>query len=155
MDWSDKVQEMMQSWTRSQQQMWSQWLDGVQSRGPDATFDSWNRTIDTWQESVNNTLDAQFRWMQTWAENLTNAEGSTESVGEWAARSQDGMARWYETQRTLWENWFEILRKSGPDSISHSSQEADQMLEAWKASAQNAIDAQMQVVSTWFKNKPE
>lgn len=151
MDWSDKVQDMMQSWTRTQQRMWSSWLETMQGPRRSLSKELWERTVDTWQESVDNTLEAQSGWMQTWAESLKELQGSPESVTEWANRSQQGMKHWQETQKRLWRKWFELLRKTPPGAPPNSPEEVEALLAAWQASAREALEAQIDMVSAWAR----
>lgn len=155
MDWSDKVQDMMQAWTKTQQKLWSGWLENMQGMGQAPGLELWEKTIDTWQESVNNTLDAQSNWMQTWAENLKHVQGAPETLTSWAARSQEGMQRWNETQRKLWENWFRMLKHAAPESMPKSSEEAEVLLQEWQASARDAMETQIEVMSSWFRSEVE
>jgi hypothetical protein len=155
MEWSDKVQDMMQTWTKTQQKLWSGWLETMQSVGQAPGNQVLDKAIDTWQESVNNTLDAQSKWMQTWAESLKSVKGAPEPLADWGRRSQESMQSWNEAQRQLWENWFQLLKKSAPGTIPTSPEDAEKLLKEWQVSARKAMESQIEVMSSWFKSEVE
>ncbi len=54
--WILKVQTMMQEWRKAQQRMWTGWLDTMERMARSPAKELWEKTVDTWQQSVNNRL---------------------------------------------------------------------------------------------------
>jgi len=150
MDWSDQTQRMMRTWAETQQKMWSSWLEGLQRAGQAPGPELWERTVETWRESVNRTLDAQAEWTQAWAARFQEIEGTPKEARDWAEEGQAMMSRWNEAQRELWGQWFDVLKSARPDSVLGRSGEApEQLIRAWQETARKAMEAQMQWASAW------
>lgn len=145
--WSERVLEMMQVWTQTQQRMWSSWLETILGIGRAPTPDIRAKIIDIWEQSVNHMLEAQSDWMRMWAENFKNMEGAPENIKNWADQSQEGLDRWNDTQRQLWVNLFDILRKAAPGATADSlEKEAAAIFRTWQESARKVMEQQMH----WF-----
>jgi len=152
MDWSEQAQEMMQAWAATQQKMWSGWLESVQGAGQSPGPELWSKTIDAWEQSVKETLDAQAEWTQKWAEQVQAVEGAPEDVNRLAKDGQEMMDRWNEAQRQLWQQWFDVLRKAAStDVLSSQSSEGQKILQAWQETAGRAMEKQMEWATAWMQ----
>ena len=86
---SDKNTEekVMKTWGESQQKLMTDWLDTLRRLGGTPTLELWRKTVDTWQTSVKETLDAQMEWTRQWTETLAKAKGTPEELRDWAGIS--------------------------------------------------------------------
>jgi hypothetical protein len=57
---SDKNTEenVVNNWGKMQQKLLTDWLDTLRSLGGTPTLELWRKTVDTWQSSVKETIDA-------------------------------------------------------------------------------------------------
>ncbi len=150
MDWNEQMQKTMQSWAETQQKMWSSWLQSIEQLGKAPGGDLWDKTLDTWQQSVNKTLDAQAEWTQAWIGGVKEIEGAPKEVNDWAKDGQAMMSRWNEAQRELWEQWFEVLRKARPEAALGRARGGEDIIHAWQDTARKAMDTQMQWATAWM-----
>jgi hypothetical protein len=152
MEWTDQVQKLMQSWAETQQKMWASWMDALEPKGRSAGSDIWERTVDTWQHSVHQTLDAQSEWMQTWTARFGDIEGAPKEVADWAREGQTMMKRWNDAQRELWGQWFDVLRKAKPEGTAALAQsgKGEEVIRAWQDTARKAMETQMQWAGAWM-----
>lgn len=152
MDWPKQTQEMMKSWTETQQKMWDSWLQTLGANGKSKATDAWQQTLDTWQKSVNNTLAAQSRLMQMWVDSLNNAKGNLDQVTEWVTQAEEMTRRMNDAQKQLWDNCFETLKKADLGQMPAPWEEEGQKLfETWQESARQAMEAQIEWASRWTK----
>ncbi|NIR29860.1 MAG: hypothetical protein GWN84_11225 [Gammaproteobacteria bacterium] len=149
MEWNDQVQKMMQSWTETQQKMWSNWLQSIEQLGKAPGADLWDKTVDTWQQSVNKTLEAQAEWTEAWAARFGEIEGAPKEVNDWAKEGQAMMRRWNEAQRELWDQWFDVVRKARPEGALGQKGSGDDIIRAWQDTARKAMQTQMQWATAW------
>jgi hypothetical protein len=153
MDWTKQAEDMLKSWTNSQQAMWDGWLKTLQGVGSDQAAQTWESSINTWQDSVKKALDAQNTWTQFWVESVTSGPGATQQATEWSKQLTDMTKRWVDTQTQLWDNWFETIKKSDPASFSKSwnNEEVQKMVETWQEAAQKAMESQMEWARMWVQ----
>lgn len=149
MEWSERAQQMMKTWAETQQRMWSSWVDSMREMGANPKADLWEKTIDTWEQSVDRTLEAQSEWVQNWADGVKQVEGTPEQVVAWAADGREMMQRWQDAQRQLWHQWFEVLRKGAPGAAMFSGSEGERVMQSWQNAARKALETQMQWSSAW------
>lgn len=152
MNWPMPLNDMMQMWTTTQQKVWSTWLDTMQSIGRTPTPDLRGKIIETWQQSVRYSLDAQAKWMHAWLENLERVEGMPENARQWLSRGQQEMDQWHRAQRELWEHLFDVLKKAEPEtSASRLQQTSEGIFQAWQKSMQQMMENQLEWVAEWTR----
>lgn len=153
MNWSAQSEEMLKNWTEVQTKMWDAWLAGVREVGRPATSQGWQRVIEqvseAWFESVGRALDAQVEWTRIWAKSL--AEGNDAQAVTWAQQFADAMKRWVEMQKQLWERWFDMFKKLGPDQ---SVGAWDSLWKTWETAARQGLDAQAAWTKAWTPKSP-
>ena len=154
MEWSNAAFDVLQMWTKTNQRAWAGWLETMHGIGRTPTPDLRGKIIDTWQDSINHTLNAQSEWMQMWAENLKSIEGAPEAVHQWADKSQEAMVRWKEAQRQLWDQLFDLLKKAGPGTTAVSLEEQGlEVFRTWQESVRELVDNQMRLASGWMGSR--
>ena len=149
---SDKNTEekVMKTWGESQQKLMTDWLDTLRRLGGTPTLELWRKTVDTWQTSVKETLDAQMEWTRQWTETLANAKGTPEELRELARKEQVQVQHWAEAERELWQSWFNIVRHLNfrPEPGA-GAQAGGDLVQLWQDSARKMIDAQAALVRRW------
>ena len=152
MDGPKHTQEMMKSWTEIQQTIWDSWFQTLGESGKSQTTGAWQKTIDSWQKSVNNTLAAQSKLMHMWIDSLNNAKGNFDQVTEWVRQAEEMTRRMNEAQQHLWDNCFETLKKADPGKMPASwEQEGRKIFQTWQESARQAMETQIELASRWMK----
>ena len=154
MEWMKQAEEMTKTWTEAQKKMWDNWLKTTQqSFGPSQVPEIWQKMVETWEGSVESTLDAQAEWMRMWANNLSSIEGTPKETVD---QVQEMAKRWSESQKQLWASWFEMARKFDPAKMPGLGEETgQQFFQVWQESAQKVMDAQAEWVRTWTGEKPK
>jgi hypothetical protein len=146
MEWAKQTEDMFKTWADVQRRMWDDWLKGVQAFGPSGPAgpdQAWEQTLDTWEEAVKKTLDAQVQWTRLWSESFASVKGTPGEMAEWARQGQNMMKRWAETQRQLWVGWFEMVRKLRPSGFGWNwEKEGQRFHQAWQDTVQKTLDAQ-------------
>lgn len=152
MDWTKQTQEMLKSWNETQQKMWGAWLAGVQGAGQSAAADAWQKTLDTWQKSVNDTFEAQGKLVKLWLDSMQSGEGKPASLSEWSKQTEEMIARLQESQRQLWDSGFAALRKADLRSMPGSwEQQAKQIFQDWQDATRKAMEAQAELIANLTK----
>lgn len=151
MNWAKQTEEMFKTWTDTQQKMWDGWMKTLQQEpGQNQAAAIWQKTVATWEETVNNTLKAQQEWTKMWAESLNNQPNVPEELNAWVKQSQEMAKRWSDTQEKLWQNWFDLMKKTEMATMNENwDQEAKKAFAGWQTSAQEMMDAQMEWVKIW------
>jgi hypothetical protein len=103
-------ESMLKTWSESQQKLLTDWLDTLRKLGGKPTLELWTKTIDAWQASVKETVDARAEFARQWAETLENAKGSPEEIRALARKEREEVQQWAEAERELWKDWFNVVR---------------------------------------------
>ncbi|MCS4505091.1 hypothetical protein KBTX_00293 [wastewater metagenome] len=61
---------------------------------------------------------------------------------DWQKQMEDAMSGWTETQRRLWDQWFEGMRSAGLGGPAADAQK--QQIEAWQKAVEEALERQQQ-----------
>lgn len=147
MDWNKQAEELLKTWTSSQQKMWDSWFKTMQGIGsPAQASEAWDKTIETWRDSVKQAMDAQTRWTQFWADSISSGPGANKQTNEWSSQMVEMTRRWAETQSQLWDSWFDTIKKSDPASMTKNwnTEEVQKIVQGWQEAAQKAMEAQME-----------
>ncbi len=143
-------ESLLKTWAESQQKLLSDWLDALRRLGGTPTMELWTKTMDAWQSSVKETLDARAELTHQWTEALANTKGTPEELRELAREGREQLQNWAEAERELWQGWFKIARdinfRPEPGTGAHVGQEFAQL---WQDSAHKMIDAQAELVRRW------
>ena len=131
----DTLMGMVHTWTDAQQKVWSTWLRTMQGIGKAPTPDLRGTILNTWQDSINQTLTAQSEWMQKWVDSLGEIESTPEAVKSWVNQSQEALIQWNKAQQQLWEQLFDVLRKAEPEeTVLSIENQGMQVFRAWQES---------------------
>jgi len=151
MDWNKQAEDVLKAWTTSQQKLWDSWIKTVQSFGTAQVSDTWEKSVDTWKDSVKRALDAQTAWSQFWADNITSGPGATKQTADWSKQLLEVNKRWADTQSQLWDSWFETIKKTDPATITQNwnLEEVQKLVQTWQEASQKALEAQMEWTKVW------
>jgi hypothetical protein len=151
----DTQENLVKTWGETQQKLLTDWLDTLRRFGGTPTLELWSKTVDTWQTSVKETLDAQTDWAQQWTEALAKAKGTPEELRELAREGREQLQRWTEAERELWQGWFNAVRKINfrPEPGA-GAQTGGDLVQLWEDTAHKMIDAQADLVRRWTEGVP-
>jgi hypothetical protein len=119
----------------------------MQGFGQSPSTQLWEKTVDTGNQTIQKLLDAQVEGARLWAQNITKAKG-TEEAGEWGKQGQDLIVRLTETQKQLWANWFELVKKLDPSNVMNWTGEGQKFVQTWQETLQKAFNAQAEWLRT-------
>src|SRR5229473_3622115 len=141
---------ILKTWSETQQKLLNDWLDTLRKLGGTPTLELWRQTVDTWQNSVKETVDARAEFTRQWTETLANAKGTPEEFRELAREGREQLQHWTEAERELWQSWFNIVRNINfrPEPGA-GAQTGRDLLQLWQDSAHKMIDAQAALVQRW------
>ena len=151
MNWTKQTEEMFNTWMGTQKKMWETWLDVVQKSAPHfRAGELWEKTLETWEETVKKSLQGQSEWIKMWAESMPAAKGVPKEVVDWVQHSKEFHQNWIELQEQLWAVWFGLIKKSEPGKIIGSwDQESQRMAHMWQESVSKFMEAQMEFARSW------
>jgi len=151
MDWTKQAEEMLKTWTSAQQSMWDSWVKTMQGLGTTNVGETWEKSVETWRDSVKRALEAQTTWTQFWTDSITSGPGATKQASEWSKQLLDITKRWTDTQSQLWDSLFETIKKTDPTKVSQSwnTEELQKIVQTWQDAAQKAMEAQMEWTRMW------
>src|SRR5438270_7150649 len=107
---SKSSENFLNTWAEAQQELLTNWLDTVQRLSGTQSPELWTRTVEAWQASVKQTLDAQEEWLRQWSESLANTQEAPQELQNLTRQGQEQMQHWIDAQRQLWQNWFNIVK---------------------------------------------
>jgi hypothetical protein len=150
---SERNQEkgLVETWADAQQKVLAGWLDLVQGTERPSRLTAWNETVKAWQTAVQETLDAQARWLRDWTGRVQVTSGSPTELRKNVQQAQVLLLRWIEAQQHLWQSWFHLVQHLGP-LIEAGFQADEHLLHTLRESGQAIIDAQTEWVRSWTKD---
>src|SRR5205807_2073333 len=123
---SKSSESLINTWAQTQQKLLTNWLDTMQRFSGTASPELWTKTVEAWQASVKQTLDAQ-----------------------------EQRLRWIDAERQLWQSWFNIVRdinfKVEPGT---GAQAGSNLLQLWQESARKMIETQTALARQWTSGFP-
>jgi len=144
---SERNQEesLVTTWASAQQKVLAGWLDLVQGTERSSHTVTWNETVKAWQTVVQETLDAQARWLRDWIGRVQVTSGSPTDLRKNVQQAQILLLRWTEAQQHLWQGWFDLVQHLGP-LLEAGSQADGHQLHTLRESGQAIINAQTEWV---------
>jgi hypothetical protein len=153
MDWTKQLEEMSKAWTQTQQKMWTNWAETAQTMSQNQAKAAWGAMIDAWQMSMNQLLDAQADGVRQWADNADALPNTPQGAHEWMLMCNDMTQHWTDTQKQLWNNWFDLVKEFNPaqfgDQMGVPPASGEPMLKFWQDAAQTMNNAQQEWTKTW------
>jgi hypothetical protein len=144
----NQEESLLSTWAGTQQKVLAGWLDIVQATERPSRTVTWNETVKAWQTSVQETLDAQARWLRDWTGRVQVTSGSPTELRKNVQEAQLLLLRWTEAQQHLWQGWFHLVQQIGP-LLEADSQTDEYLLSGLRQSGQAIVDAQEEWVRRW------
>ncbi len=138
-------ESLLTTWVDAQQKVLMGWLDLVQGTEHLSRKMVWNETLHAWQSAVQETLDAQARWLRDWTGRVQVTSGSPTDLRKNVQQAQVLLLRWTEAQQHLWQDWFHLVQRLGP-LLEPGSQADEHLLHTLRESGQAIVDAQTEWV---------
>lgn len=148
MEWAKQSEEMLKTWNESQKKLWDDWMKAMPGFGKSPSPEIWQKTVDTWNQTIQRVLDAQVEGVRHWAEHATIAKGTTQETAEWAKQGQDMITRLLETQKQLWGSWFEFVKKLDVSNVMNWARDGQKFLQTWQETIQKSLDSQTEWLRT-------
>ncbi len=149
---SDKKSDetLLKTWAETQQKLLTDWLDTLRRFGGAPTLELWTKTVDAWQSSVKETVDARAEFTRQLTDTLANAKGTPEEIRALAREGREQLQHWTEAERDLWQGWFNAVREINfrPEPGA-GAQSGRDLVQLWQDSAHKMIDAQAALVRRW------
>jgi hypothetical protein len=136
------------TWADTQQKVLAGWLDLMQGTERPSRAVTWNETVKAWQTAVQETLDAQARWLRDWTGRVQVTSGSPTELRKNVQQAQVLLLRWTEAQQHLWQGWFHLVQQLGP-LLEAGSQADEHLLSSLQESGWAIINAQTEWVQHW------
>jgi hypothetical protein len=136
---------LMTSWADVQQKMLVGWLDLLQGTEQPSRKMVWSETVKAWQSTVQETLEAQARWLRDWTGRVQVTSGSPTELRKNVQQAQVLLLRWTEAQQHLWQGWFDLVQHLAP-LLEAGSQADGHLLHTLRESGQAIINAQTEWV---------
>src|SRR5438034_6060337 len=92
-------ENLLKTWSETQQKLLTDWLDTMRKLGGTPTLELWTKTVDAWQSSVKETVDARAEFTRQLNETLAKAKGTPEEFRELAREEQDKLMHWAAVDR--------------------------------------------------------
>ena len=141
---------ILKTWSETQQKLLNDWLDTLRKLGGTPTLELWRQTVDTWQNSVKETVDARAEYTRQLTETLAKAKGTPEEFRELAREGREQLQHWAEAERDLWKGWFDVAREINfrPEPGT-GAQAGKDLVQLWQESTHKMIDAQAELIRRW------
>jgi len=141
---------ILKTWSETQQKLLADWLDTLRKLGGTPTLELWRQTVDTWQNSVKETVDARAEYTRQLTETLAKAKGTPEEFRELAREGREQLQHWTEAERDLWKGWFDVAREINfrPEPGT-GAQAGKDLLQLWQDSTHKMIDTQAALIRRW------
>ncbi len=144
----NQAESLVLTWADEQQKVMEGWLDLMKGTERPSHAVTWNETVKAWQTAVQETLDAQARWLRDWTGRVQITSGSPTGLRKNVQQAQVLLLRWTEAQQHLWQGWFHLIQHLGP-LLEADCQIDEHLLSRLQESGQAMINAQTEWVRLW------
>jgi hypothetical protein len=144
-------ESLVTTWADAQRKLLTGWLDLMQGTEGPSLMKVWNETVKAWQTTVQETLDAQARWLRDWTGRVQVTSGSPTELRKNVQQAQVLLLRWTETQQHLWQEWFHLVQQLVP-ALEAGSQADERLLQTLRESGRAIVNAQSEWVRRWTKD---
>lgn len=147
---SDSYQEesLFSTWAFEQQKVLEEWLELMRGMEEPSRAVTWNETVKAWHAAVQETLDAQAKWLRDWTARVQVTSGSPTELRKNVQQAQVLLLRWTEAQQHLWQGWFHLIQHLGQLLEADCKVDAH-LLSSLQESGKTIIDAQAEWVRLW------
>ena len=151
MNWNQQVEDMMKTWTDTQEKVWNDFFNSVQGMSKSQSARMWESTLGVGEDMLTNMFKMQSEWLAAWVNGLAGMEGVPAQAVESARQFQEMATRWNKTQADLLKNWFGMLKKFAPTRPTDAWTEMPQnMFKSWQDTTESIMDAQVNWMRSWM-----
>ena len=149
-DWQEQAKNMYKTWSDTQKSLLESWTETVESftGKPDTAW--WDKAMETWEKTVENTFSSQSELTESWIGNMSAIEGMPEQAVESLERFKEMASQWQGTQHDLWTRWFDMVKEFSPvESTEQMSDLFRDQVKNWQESTQKVMEAQEEWMRIW------
>ena len=151
MDWSKQSEEMMRQWSAAQKQWWSSVKELTQTGGAAPAKEMWDKTVEAWENSVGQTLEAQSQWFEAWLGQMTDQANVPPEMQQWLEQGRAMSSQWQQTSQSMWQEWFDLAREANISGWGDALQQGGMpVVDLWRQMTQQALNAQMEMLKSWL-----
>ncbi|MEZ4660150.1 MAG: hypothetical protein R2911_21540 [Caldilineaceae bacterium] len=116
MEWTKQFEEMSKTWAQTQQKMWSNWAETAQSMGQKQAGAAWrdDRRLADVDESTAGCPDRRHAAVG----GQCRCVAQYPQAHAWMLMCSDMTQHWTDTQKQLWNNWFELVKEFNPEKLA-------------------------------------
>lgn len=159
MDWKTQMEqanaEMAKAWsdmqaqmTEAQKQMWAAMAENADKWNGSEMQAAWQQLVSNWQTMTDKTLEMQ----ENGVNGLMGAVKDSplgQNMGSWGGQMQEMAQQMITSQRTMWDNWFDMLQHADPAAtVDVMGANVQGMMKQAQEMAQNVAEAQQ----AWLKS---
>ena len=132
----------------NQKKLWNEWLKVVPNFGKPPSTEIWEKTVDAWSQTIQALLDTQIQTVRQWSEHFTTDKGTPQETADWVKQGQETITRLTETQKELWESWFEVVKRFDVSNAVNWTSDGQKLLHRWQETIQKTLDTQAEWAKT-------
>lgn len=129
---------LMQEWMQQQQKLWQDYAENLQQAGKAGQVPA--AGLEQWRQAVEQSLETQKAATRAWADQIAAVKGAPDEVRKWADEGVRMLEQWSDAQRSVWQQWFDLMERS----VSASANPAQQMMAGWEQMAAQMQSLQQQ-----------
>jgi poly(A) polymerase Pap1 len=157
-DWTKQAEEMVRTWTGVQQKVMESMMGMMGMTNANTTMpkDMWEKTINTWHDSMKSALETQVTWTQFMADSITANAGANKQISEMSQQAVDMVKRWSETQTKVLDTWLEEVKKTDPADMSKTLKPEEMLksVQSWQEAGRKMMETQMELMRS-FTTSPQ
>lgn len=154
MDWMKKTEEIFQEWTNGQKKMWDSWNETIKTASSqNQAVKLWEKTIETWEDSVKNAMSVQDEISSAWTKNIDKTNVPKEFV-QWIEQAQDMNKKWNDVQGKLWKDWFDLMKKVDISKMT-DIEKSQETFKEWQELSQKVLEKQTEFFKSWSAGKKD
>ena len=113
----DQYVDVGKKWFAAQVTLSQNWVEGMQGLDQFKPDLIWGKTVETYQASVQETLDAEVASTRIWFEEVVPFKDLPEPAVDLMKQMQGMTEKVTETQQVFADNWFNLLRQVNGKSL--------------------------------------
>jgi hypothetical protein len=149
-DWTKQTEEMIKNWTTVQQRMMESvtGMMGMGKMGNPMSKDMWEKSIETWYNSMKTALETQVTWAQFLADSVDANAGANKQVSDMSQQAVSMMKQWSDTQVKVLDTWLEEVKKTDPADLSSNMKPEELMksIQSWQEAGRKMVESQMEMM---------
>ena len=162
MNYAEQFNDMVDTYTRAQQNIWKDWLGmmpGLQKRSISASV--WQQPIEAWSDftkrmietQTQELIDAQMAWIRQGLDESNPWNQLPTFFADWTRQSQEIAENSVEAGKQMMESWLEASgRFSGVEMFQNWNGSWQEAINAWQESANKLLQIQTDTLKSTGKS---